>query len=90
MEKDPFDQTAKEKPNVANVGTTKKQPSSAMTEVAEDKQPKAVGTQLTDMMRAPKKNEFLMADSQNKKAILDAYGGIESNVPMTHPTYWNL
>lgn len=53
-------------------------------------QPRNKGTELTDMMRAPKKNDFLAVDAKSKQEILNAYGGVESNIPMTHPTYWNL
>jgi hypothetical protein len=52
--------------------------------------PARAGTELTDMMRAPKGNFKFLAEGKSKQEILDAYGGIEGNIPYNHPTYWGL
>lgn len=48
------------------------------------------GLELTSIMTSQPNLDQAAEAGKNRAEILKQYGGLESNVPPNHPTYWNM
>lgn len=50
----------------------------------------AAGLALTSIMTSQPNLDKATENAKSRAEILKEYGGLESNIPPSHPTYWNL
>lgn len=48
------------------------------------------GLELTSIMTSQPNLDLAAEAGKNRAEILKQYGGLESNIPPNHPTYWNM